>query len=631
MDRFKVPSITKKSVTYDEADLPIFHFDQVVFTEKVGRGSFGTVEKARYKTGRENEIERVVVIKQPYDVLGQEREFIKEARLLNRVNGHRNIVSFYGICRKPYSIMQEYVSFSFAPFGDETVISSFSQFPSHVNEYYDFKGFEHIPVNIMNDLTCGLAYLHQQYIVHRDLKPANVLISNQHMISGSNEAFLRQWQVEESPVICKLADFGESRSKIVQTQTLLTSKVTSLNRGTPAYMAPEILLEEKKPAYATISELMEADIWALGMILFTVTNPSLPYSIELSNEIEAAPMKDHRKIFEEFIRKGQRPAVSQKYLPKHASDWWVVAELCERVTNFDNNKRVNSITAVQDEIEILNSNPPCIVSNLCVHQGSAIEKRHHEMAKIISEGNPGNIQMSSGVSISVPNDGTNACVFLSLKICDEIISTISEGATMKSIESVASTLSDITTTVINEYPVRLNAIRDANEMYTLLDANILMRDNSDLTYDYTFIEVLPYGEGIFDAISRQRLQGNLEALVAKDENFMSIYICEPCAVSIGKIGDELFLIDTHAVSSKSEGNENGQVRVYQAANQQSCISLCRWLWSRLDGSGVKSNVTQSLSTATWSAKVSINIFLHSCIVSNFDFIGCFKHFIGILI
>ena len=280
---------------------------------------------------------------------------------------------------------------------------------------------------------------------------------------------------------------------------------------------------------------------------------------------------------------------------------------------------MNSIIAVQEEIEILNSNPPCIVSNLSVHQGSAIEKRHHEMAKIINEGNPGNIQMSSGVSTSVPNDGTNACVFLSLKICDEIISTISEGATMKSIESVTSTLSDITTTVINEYPVRLNAIRDANEMYTLLNANILMRDNSDLTYDYTFIEVLPYGEGIFDAISRQRLLGNLEALVAKDENFMSIYICEPYAVSIGKIGDELFLIDTHAVSSKSEGNENGQVRVYQAANQQSC--RCRWLWSQLDGSGVKSDVTQSLSTATWSAKVSINIFLPSCIVSNFDFIG----------
>ncbi len=394
MNEFKLPCPVRKKAFEDVFDFPIFSFDEVVFKEQVGRGSFGTVDKAIFKP-KTGEPARVVVIKQPYDIQGQEREFLKEARLLDRVSKHKNVVSFYGICRKPFAIMQEYVCFSFAPFGGESVVSTLSQLLSHIDMDYDFKGFEHLPLTIMNDLVAALAYLHEQDVVHRDLKPANVLVSNQHMISGKDqESFLRQWKVGKSPIICKVTDFGESRSKMVQTQSILTSRVTSLNRGTPAYMAPEIILQERRPAYATMDDLKAAYIWALGMILFAVVNPSLPYpySTEIDEELLASPTLDPRQKLEELLRNEQRPRCAHKYKHMHASKWWVIAELYERLTNTDVSKRVRTTAAIQNEIEKLQSNCSCAVRNLSVSQGSALERKHCEMAKQIATGTQHRVQ-----------------------------------------------------------------------------------------------------------------------------------------------------------------------------------------------------------------------------------------------
>ena len=38
-----------------------------------------------------------IVIKQPHDITGHEKEFFKEARLLHKLDGHKNIVAFLGV------------------------------------------------------------------------------------------------------------------------------------------------------------------------------------------------------------------------------------------------------------------------------------------------------------------------------------------------------------------------------------------------------------------------------------------------------------------------------------------------------------------------------------------------------
>ena len=104
---------------------------------------------------------------------------------MNSVNGHPNIVSFIAISISPFVLMNEYVKFSFRPFEDDRVVSSLSEFLSHADLQYKFKGFEHVVPVIAKEVAVGLKFLHENGIAHRDLKPANILLTNDHYIHVS--------------------------------------------------------------------------------------------------------------------------------------------------------------------------------------------------------------------------------------------------------------------------------------------------------------------------------------------------------------------------------------------------------------------------------------------------------------
>jgi serine/threonine protein kinase len=87
----------------------------------------------------------------------------------------------------------------------------------------------------------AVQHFHSKGICHRDLKPENILIDD----SGN----------------AKIIDFGFSSSG----KPYLTSYC-----GTPPFMCPEIV--QKRP-YSGI----KADIWALGVMLFLMTNGKLPF------------------------------------------------------------------------------------------------------------------------------------------------------------------------------------------------------------------------------------------------------------------------------------------------------------------------------------------------------------------
>ena len=81
---------------------------------------------------------------------------------------------------------------------------------------------------------------------------------------------------KRKPVICKLTDFGESRGEAVQTATLRHQATANVYRGSPAYMAPEIL-KASSNFMASAKDLKLVDIWALGMVFFVILNPDLEY------------------------------------------------------------------------------------------------------------------------------------------------------------------------------------------------------------------------------------------------------------------------------------------------------------------------------------------------------------------
>ena len=124
--------------------------------------------------------------------------------------------------------MQEYECFSFHLFGEEKSVNS--QFLSHVDEFYDFKGFKHIPALVLKDIQDGLSFLHEKDIKHHDLKPSNVLVSNSHCSCLNGVEFAKFWESgSERDINCKLTDFRESRSQLIQTQTLLSARVADIN------------------------------------------------------------------------------------------------------------------------------------------------------------------------------------------------------------------------------------------------------------------------------------------------------------------------------------------------------------------------------------------------------------------
>lgn len=93
---------------------------------------------------------------------------------------------------------------------------------------------EEMAKKLSGDLVSALYYLHSNRVLHRDLKPQNVLLNED--------------------LHAKLCDFGLARSMTMQTQVLTSIK------GTPLYMAPEILSESPYDH--------QADLWSLGCIIY---------------------------------------------------------------------------------------------------------------------------------------------------------------------------------------------------------------------------------------------------------------------------------------------------------------------------------------------------------------------------
>lgn len=121
--------------------------------------------------------------------------------------------------------------------------------------YYEEDEAHRIFIQIVN----GMNELVKLRIVHRDLKPANILYTKG---------------------VFKLADFG--LAKYVQNEDqLLKTRV-----GTPFYMAPQILLNEKYTS--------KCDIWSLGVIFYQLVFGRIPWYAtredELISKIHSVPV-----------------------------------------------------------------------------------------------------------------------------------------------------------------------------------------------------------------------------------------------------------------------------------------------------------------------------------------------------
>lgn len=101
---------------------------------------------------------------------------------------------------------------------------------------------------MMRNILEAVLWLHKRSIVHRDLKPENILLDKDMNV--------------------KISDFGFA-IQLESGQTL-----TDLC-GTPGYLAPETLICSMYEGAAGYG--MEVDMWACGVILFTLLSGSPPF------------------------------------------------------------------------------------------------------------------------------------------------------------------------------------------------------------------------------------------------------------------------------------------------------------------------------------------------------------------
>ncbi|CAB3979242.1 serine threonine- kinase STY46-like [Paramuricea clavata] len=118
---FKLPSFSKSKVSYQEftKGLETFLWTDLSDTSEIGRGTFGAVLLASFKSEQKTAAEKVVVKKLLQSSRSDEKQrFFKEARLLQSLN-HKNVAKFKKVCIEPPAIMMEFVAFDFKFFCSE--------------------------------------------------------------------------------------------------------------------------------------------------------------------------------------------------------------------------------------------------------------------------------------------------------------------------------------------------------------------------------------------------------------------------------------------------------------------------------------------------------------------------------
>lgn len=101
-------------------------------------------------------------------------------------------------------------------------------------------------------------------------------------------------------------------------------------------MAPELLMNSPAVTEASLADLMMADIWAFGMVVFNLINPGLqhPYELNIKNLVRTPLI-----LFQEFSRKNERPVMQSKYESLQSGEWAGLKNTFELCTTFEPSSR----------------------------------------------------------------------------------------------------------------------------------------------------------------------------------------------------------------------------------------------------------------------------------------------------
>ncbi|KAJ6796256.1 putative serine/threonine-protein kinase [Iris pallida] len=202
-------------------------WEDLTIGEQIGQGSCGTVYHALWYG---SDVAVKVFSKQGFsdDVI---ISFRQEVSLMKGLR-HPNILLFMGAVTSPERLC---IVTEFLPRG------SLFRLLQRNTMKFDWRRRSHMAL----DIARGMNYLHHcnPPIIHRDLKSSNLLVD-------------KNWTV-------KVGDFGLSRLKH---DTYLATKT---GKGTPQWMAPEVLRNEPSDE--------KSDVYSYGVILWEIVTEKIPW------------------------------------------------------------------------------------------------------------------------------------------------------------------------------------------------------------------------------------------------------------------------------------------------------------------------------------------------------------------
>ena len=195
--------------------------DDYIIGKQIGQGAYAVVRIGLHKPTNQK-VAMKIYKKYKLEEPNRRKSVKREIKLMEKMR-HQHIIQLYEIIdtQKYVILVMEYI-------GGGSLHGYLKSKPNRRLEENDAK-------RIFREIVESLKYCHSRCITHRDIKLENVLLDDHGTI--------------------KMIDFGFSTC-------IPNDKKIKIFCGTPSYMAPEIV---------TKSEYCgpPADIWALGVLLFT--------------------------------------------------------------------------------------------------------------------------------------------------------------------------------------------------------------------------------------------------------------------------------------------------------------------------------------------------------------------------
>ncbi|RHZ46771.1 hypothetical protein Glove_606g80 [Diversispora epigaea] len=229
----------KKDLTRIAEDRNIKKFDYNKFEdlEPIARGGFGAVNRAYSK-----DLKKHFALKYLHDDIKNNfyKLFMNELQNINAVNHHKNIIKYYGVsidhsAEKCYLVLQ---------YAKDDNLKTYL--------HNNFKDLDRkTKINMAQDITNGLCYMHKANIVHRDLHSKNILVHEGRLL---------------------ITDLDLSQP--------LDTNSNSLAGGTFAYSDPGYLRN-----HIMYKRSKASDIYSLGVLFWELSSGRPPFNNKQSLEI----------------------------------------------------------------------------------------------------------------------------------------------------------------------------------------------------------------------------------------------------------------------------------------------------------------------------------------------------------